>query len=89
MGVLLYIPLHFKLGESYIIDYIIDTTRAFNLLVLTGAAIAFGLTIYAWLTWWLKSEELKSFLRLIPDVKKLQKLLVFEEKIDSSTPGAS
>ncbi len=89
MGILLYIPLHFKLGESYVIDYIIDTTRAFNLLVLTGAAIAFGLAIYVWLTWWLKSEELKSFLRLIPDVKKLQKFLIFEEKIDSSTPGTS
>ena len=89
MGVLLYIPLHFKLGESYIIDHIIDTTRAFNLLVLTGAATAFGLAVYTCLTWWLKSEELKSFLRLIPDVRKLQKFLVFEEKIDSSPPGTS
>jgi putative peptidoglycan lipid II flippase len=86
MGVLLYIPLHFKFGGVYVIDYIIDTTRAFNLLILTGAAIALGLAIYLWLTWWLKSEELKSFRRLIPDVRKLQKFLVFEEKIDSPTP---
>jgi peptidoglycan biosynthesis protein MviN/MurJ (putative lipid II flippase) len=88
MGVLLYIPLHFKFSGTYVIDYIIDTTRVFNLLILTGAAIAFGLAIYLWLTWWLRSEELKSFLRLIPDVRKLQKFLVFEEKIDSSTPGS-
>jgi len=89
MGVLLYIPLHIKIKGIYVIDHIIDTTRAFNLLVLTGAAFIFGLAIYVWLTWWLRSEELKSFTRLIPDVRKLQKFLVFEEKIDSPTPGTS
>jgi len=87
MGVLLYLPLHLRFGGSYLIDRIIDTTRAFNLLVLTGAAFVFGLAIYVWLTWWLKSDELKAFVRLIPDVKALQKFLVFEEKIEpSDTP---
>jgi len=87
MGVLLYLPLHLKFGGSYLIDHIIDTTRAFNLLILTGAAFMFGLGIYAWLTWWLKSEELKTFSRLLPDLRRLQKLLVFEEKIEPSPPN--
>lgn len=83
MGVLLYIPLHLRLGDKYVIDFIIDTTRVFNLLLLTGAAFAFGIIIYIYLTWWLRSEELKAFAKLIPDLRKLNKFLVFEEKIDS------
>jgi len=87
MGVLLYLPLHLKIGGSYLIDYIIDTTRAFNLLFLTATAFIFGLTVYGWLTWWLKSEELKTFARLLPDIRALQKTLVFEEKIEpGNTP---
>jgi len=86
MGVLLYLPLHLKVGGIYIIDHIIDTTRVFNLLVLTGAAFILGLGIYTWITWWLKSEELKAFSRLLPDLRKLQKFLVFEEKIE---PGGT
>src|SRR4030042_2404057 len=86
MGIMLYLPLHFKIGGEYVIDYIIDTTRAFNLLVLTGAAFSFGLAIYIWLTWWLKSEELKNFMRMIPDMRKLQKFLIIEEKLESDTP---
>jgi len=84
MGVLLYLPLHLKIGNKYIIDQIIDTTRAFNLLLLTGAAFAFGLGIYILLTWWLQSEELKTFLKLLPDFKKVQKFLIFEENIESN-----
>jgi hypothetical protein len=34
----------------------------------------------------LKSEELKAFSRLLPDLRKLQKFLVFEEKIE---PGGT
>ncbi|OGY26583.1 MAG: hypothetical protein A2Z11_00130 [Candidatus Woykebacteria bacterium RBG_16_43_9] len=86
MGVLLYVPLHFKFGGRYLIDFIIDTTRVFNLLVLTGAAFIFGALVYVWLTWWLQSAELKSFLRMLPDIRRLQKLLILEEKIDSGNP---
>jgi putative peptidoglycan lipid II flippase len=86
MGLLLYLPLHIKLGGVYIIDHIIDTTRVFNLLVLTGIAFVCGLAIYIWLTWRLKSEELKGFSRLLPDLRRLQRFLVIQEKIDSSTP---
>lgn len=87
MGVLLYLPLHIKLGEKYIIDMIIDTTRVVNLLVLTGAAFSFGVSVYVLLTWWLRSEELKTFLKLMPDLKKVQKFLVFEESIESEVPS--
>ena len=87
MGALLYLPLHIKVGGLYVIDRIIDTTRVFNLLALTAGAFLFGLLVYAWLTWWLQSEELKTFMKLIPDLRKLQKFLVFEEKIESGTPG--
>jgi len=83
MGVLLYIPLHIKLNGVYVIDHIIDTTRVFNLLVLTGLAFMAGLATYGWLTWWLKSEELRSFTRLLPDIRRFQKLLAVQEKIDS------
>ena len=54
MGVLLYLPLHIKIDGRYLIDQIIDTTRVFNLLTLTGLAVLFGGTIYIWLTWWLR-----------------------------------
>ena len=87
MGALLYLPLHLRIGGNYVIDYLIDTTRAFNLLVLTGVLFIFGLTIYGWLTWWLKSEELKIFARLLPDIRRLQKFLVVEEKIEPGSPN--
>ncbi|OGY27472.1 MAG: murein biosynthesis integral membrane protein MurJ [Candidatus Woykebacteria bacterium RBG_19FT_COMBO_43_10] len=86
MGVLLYIPLHIKLNGAYVIDHIIDTTRVFNLLVLTGLAFVAGLATYVWLTWWLKSDELRSFIRLLPDMRRFQKLLAVQEKIDSGNP---
>lgn len=84
MGVLLYVPLHFKFGGVYVIDYIIDTTRVFNLLVLTGLAFAGGIAFYVWLTWWLKSKELQGFIKLLPDIKRLQKFLVIQEKLDTT-----
>ncbi|MEX0622138.1 MAG: murein biosynthesis integral membrane protein MurJ [Candidatus Woykebacteria bacterium] len=86
MGLLLYIPLHVKIGGTYVIDYIIDTTRVFNLLILTAAALILGLAIYVALTWWLKSEELKNFLKLLPDIRRLQKFLIIQEKFDASNP---
>ena len=89
MAVILYIPLHFKIGEKYIIDFIIDTTRAINLLFLTLFVAFFGFAIYVLLTWWFKSEELKSFLGLIPDFKKFTKALNFEEVVDTDTTPKS
>ncbi len=85
MGIFLYGPLHLKFGGTYLIDYIIDTTHAFNLLVLTLGAASFGLAVYILVTWWLGSDELRTFARLFPDMKKLQKFLVFDEKVPDPT----
>ncbi len=83
MAILLYIPLHVKLGEKYVIDLIIDTTRVINLLFLTSFVAISGFAVYVTLTWWFKSEELKSFLSLLPDFRRFTKILVFEEAVGS------
>ncbi|MEX0617297.1 MAG: murein biosynthesis integral membrane protein MurJ [Candidatus Woykebacteria bacterium] len=83
MAIFLYIPLHFKLEGKYIIDLIIDTTRVVNLILLTSVVAGAGFTVYFLLTWWFKSEELKSFLNLLPDFRTLTKILVFEEVVDT------
>ena len=83
MAILLYIPLHFRLNGEYIIDLIIDTTRAINLLFLTSFVSIAGLSVYVVLTWWFKSEELKNYLSLLPDFKNLTKNLSVEEVVDT------
>lgn len=83
MSVFLYIPLHFQLPNGeFVIDYIIDTKRALNLLFLTSGVAFAGLFIYGVLTWWLKSEELRIFLGLFPDFRKVRRVLNFEESVD-------
>lgn len=86
MGLFLYLPLHLKLDGRFIIDYIIDTRRALNLLFLTGSIAGAGLGIYVLLTWWFQSEELKNFARLLPDVRALGKELILEENVDTTHP---
>ena len=83
MAIVLYIPLHFKLGEKYVIDLIVDTTRALNLLFLTSLVAILGFAVYIALTWWFKSEELKNYLSFLPDIRKLTKNLVVEEVVDT------
>lgn len=82
MGIFLYIPLHIKFNGIYVIEHIIDTTRVANLLILTSLAFFGGLAVYVWITYMLGSKELQGFAKLIPDLKKLQKLLILQEKID-------
>ena len=84
MGLLLYLPLHLRIDGKFVIDYIIDTRRAVNLLFLTGFVASVGLSCYLLLTWWFKSEELANFTRLIPDLSKLGKELIYEEPVDST-----
>lgn len=88
MAVFLYVPLHIQLPNGeFVIDYIIDTKRALNLLFLTSGVALTGLGIYGVLTWWLKSEELQVFLKLLPDFRKVRSLLSFPESVDP-TPGS-
>ncbi len=83
MAVFLYVPLHIQLPNGeFVIDYIIDTKRALNLLFLTTGVATAGLFIYGILTWWLKSEELRIFLGLFPDFRKVRRVLNFEESVD-------
>lgn len=58
MGAALYIPI--KLLDQVIFD----TTRTINLLVLTGLASAFALSVYVALVWYMKVRELATFLNL-------------------------
>lgn len=57
-GVALYIPM--KLFDQLVFD----TTRTVPLLLLTGTTAAIGLAVYAFLTWILEIEELRSFLKI-------------------------
>jgi len=84
MAVLLYLPLHIKINGHYIIDLIIDTTRAVNLLFLTGAVATAGLGVYILLTWWFKSDELKAYLRLVPDITKFKGFVALKETIQTT-----
>ena len=58
MGMALYIPI--KLLDQVIFD----TTRTINLLVLTGLSSIFALSIYVFLVWFMKVEELATFVNL-------------------------
>lgn len=58
MGIALYIPI--KLLDQVIFD----TTRTFNLLVLTGLSSLFALLIYILLVWYLEVKELTTFVSL-------------------------
>lgn len=83
MAVFLYVPLHVQLPNGdFVIDYIIDTKRALNLLFLTFGVAFAGLGLYGILTWWFRSEELRVFLKLLPDFKKIRRVLNFAEAVD-------
>lgn len=86
MGVVLYLPLHIRFFDRYLIDYIIDTTRTLNLFFLTAGVGFAGLVVYFLLTWWFKSEELKTFLKLLNKLRGWQKAFRLEESIDGSSP---
>lgn len=57
-GFALYIPM--KLLDQLVFD----TTYTLPLILLTGTASIIGLTVYAFLTWFLQIEELKSFIAI-------------------------
>lgn len=85
MGIFLYVPLHLRLPSGeFIIDFIIDTKRALNLLFLTGAISISGFVVYLLMTWWFRSEELFSFIKMIPDLRKVNRILDFEEPVDTT-----
>ncbi len=84
MAIMLYLPLHYRYNNEFLIDYIIDTKRALNLLFLTGFVATCGLVVYFLTSWWLRSEELQSFVKMIPSLRKVANMLNFEEPVDST-----
>ncbi len=85
MGIVLYLPLHIRFYDRYLIDYIIDTTRTLNLFFLTASVGVVGLVVYFLLTWWFKSEELKTFLKLLNKLRGWQKAFKLDEPIDGAS----
>lgn len=62
MGMALYIPI--KLLDQIIFD----TTKTINLLILTGLSSIFALSIYVFLVWFMKVEELSTFVNLLKGI---------------------
>lgn len=73
MGVALYIPI--KLLDAVIFD----TTRTVNLLVLTGISSVFALSVYVIVVWFLKVQELDTYVELIKRFGKFQTKLKSKE----------
>lgn len=63
-GIFLYIPL--KLLDKLVFD----TTRVFDLILLTGVATISGLSVYIFLAWFLDIEEVATFFKLLQKVKR-------------------
>lgn len=66
MGMALYIPI--KLLDQVIFD----TTRTVNLLILTSLASVFALSVYVLLVWFMRVQELKTYVDLFKKIGKLQ-----------------
>lgn len=78
MGVALYVPI--KLLDQVIFD----TTRTINLIVLTGIASVFALSIYVFLVWFMRVRELDTYIDLIKRVSKVQNLVKSEEMMQKT-----
>lgn len=79
MGVALYVPI--KLLDQVIFD----TTKTYNLLILTGLSSIFALSIYVFLVWFLKVKELKTYVDLIKKSGKFKSRLRSKEIITPET----
>lgn len=64
-GIFLYIPM--KLLDQLVFD----TTRTINLIFLTGIATAIGLSVYLFLAWFLRIEEVVTFYNLAKKISRL------------------
>ncbi|QQG43696.1 MAG: murein biosynthesis integral membrane protein MurJ [Candidatus Daviesbacteria bacterium] len=74
----LYIPI--KLLDQVIFD----TTRTINLIILTGLASAFALSIYIILVWFLKVRELQTYVELLKRLTKLQSKIRSKEIVETA-----
>lgn len=67
-GVFLYVPM--KLLDQLVFD----TTRVFDLVLLTLVATISGLSVYIFLAWFLDIEEVSTFFRLLQKVKRMPRV---------------
>lgn len=67
-GVFLYVPM--KLLDRLVFD----TTRVFDLILLTGVAAISGLSVYIFLAWFLDIEEVSTFFKLLQKVKRMPRV---------------
>ncbi len=65
---------------------VFDTTKTVNLIILTGIAGSFGMSVYLLLVWILKVRELQTFIELMKKVGRIQDKLKSEEIVESP-PG--
>ncbi len=77
MGFALYIPLKF------LDNFVFDTAKTINLVLLTMIAGAFGLSTYLWLTNLMKVAEIEMFYKLLRkmNLKSTQKEMVIESEV--------
>lgn len=64
---------------------VFDTTKTINLIVLTGIASIFGLSIYLLLVWLWKVRELESFINLLKKIGNVQTNLKSKEVVEETT----
>ncbi len=67
-GIFLYVPL--KLLDQLVYD----TTRVFDLILLTSIASASGVSVYIFLAWFFDIEEVTTFFKLIHRVKRMPRM---------------
>lgn len=72
-AIALYLPL------KALDQLVFDTTKTVNLLVLTGIASLFGISVYIFLVWLLKVKELETFGNLVKRLYRMQFQLKSEE----------
>jgi len=83
-GIFLYVPM--KLLDQLVFD----TTRAFDLLLLTLVATISGLSMYIFLAWFLDIEEVGTFFRLLQKVKRVPRVFfASNEFINGERPPVS
>lgn len=74
-GVFLYVPM--KLLDRLVFD----TTRVFDLLLLTSVAAISGLSVYIFLAWFLDIDEVGTFFKLLQKVKRMPRVFFTQSEV--------
>jgi putative peptidoglycan lipid II flippase len=82
-GIFLYVPM--KLLDQLVFD----TTRTVNLIMLTATVSVSGLSVYLFLTWALKVDEVKTFISLAKRIGKWREILSASPEVIEPTTHES